>query len=174
MGTGLFGSLNDLFSLLAPGLPYWMFSNTVPENRYTSCWTKPIWSRRDFKVTSWIFSPIDEDTALVHIVKAGDQIAKGGFAATGRAHQGHVLPGIYMEVDVGQHLLTIVRIGETHIFKGDLPFFLDLQVFGAPAPSKISTSASITWKNRSTPVMPCWNCSANCTSRRIEVIRVPI
>ena len=44
-------------SRLAPGLPYWMFSKTVPENRYTSCWTKPIWSRRDFKVTSWMFWP---------------------------------------------------------------------------------------------------------------------
>lgn len=50
VGIGIFAAAITS-SLVASGFPYRIFSKIVPANRYTSCCTIPMWSRRLFNVT---------------------------------------------------------------------------------------------------------------------------
>ena len=63
--------------------------------------------------------PVDADGARPHIVKAGDELAQGGLAAAGGAHDGHGLPGGNGEGDIAQHLGLLV-VGEADTIHLDL------------------------------------------------------
>ena len=52
-----------------------------------------------------------------HVVKARDQVEQGGLAAPGRAHQGHGLAPLHLEIDALKGRRPI-SIGKAHILKG--------------------------------------------------------
>ena len=63
--------------------------------------------------------PVDEDAAVRHLVKAGDQVAQGGLAAAGSAHQRQTLPGVDVQTDVVQHLVVVIRVLKADILEPD-------------------------------------------------------
>ena len=63
--------------------------------------------------------PVDVDVAACHIVEAGDQIAQGGLAAAGGAHQRQTLAGLDVKADVVQDLIVVIRVLEADVVEPD-------------------------------------------------------
>ena len=63
--------------------------------------------------------PVDEDAAVRHLVKAGDQVAQGGLAAAGSAHQRQPLPGVDVQTDIVQHLVVVIRVLKADVLEPD-------------------------------------------------------
>ena len=61
--------------------------------------------------------PVNEDAAAGHLVKAGDQVAQGSFAAAGGTHQRQTLPGADVQADVVQHLVVVVRVLKAYLLE---------------------------------------------------------
>ena len=146
-----------------------MLSATEPLNRYTSCWTMPMSSRRLLRVTCWM-SCRHVDVAVGHIVEAGDEVAQSGLTAAGGADQSQPLACLDVQTDMVEHLVMVVRVLKADIVKADAPG-PGCRGFASGA-SWIGTGVSMISAKRSMPVMPRWNCSANSTMRRMVAIRV--
>ena len=63
--------------------------------------------------------PVDVDVAACHVVEAGDQIAQGGLAAAGGAHQRQTLAGLDVKADVVQDLVVVIRVLEADVVEPD-------------------------------------------------------
>ena len=63
--------------------------------------------------------PVDEDAAVRHLVKAGDQVAQSGLAAAGSAHQCQPLPGVDVQTDIVQHLVVVIRVLKADVLEPD-------------------------------------------------------
>ena len=61
---------------------------------------------------------VDAHSALGHVVKAGNQLAKGGFASTGGAHKGKLFPGFDVQLNVVKDLVLII-VSEGDVIKGN-------------------------------------------------------
>ena len=63
---------------------------------------------------------IHGDRALLHIVKAGDQLTEGGLTAARRAHDGHRLPCCHADIHAAKNIAAAI-VGEVDILHADLP-----------------------------------------------------
>ena len=90
----------------------------VPENRCTSCSTRPNCARRSREVQLADVHAVDRDAPLLHVVEAQQQADDRRLARAGRADDRHALPGLDLERDVPQHRLAL-DVGEGDVLERD-------------------------------------------------------
>ena len=77
----------------------------------------PIWRRRSFSLIFPDIHAVQKNSAAVHIVKSGNQAAQSSLAASGGTHDGDIVPGVYVKVNMAQHSLLSLFISEGYIIK---------------------------------------------------------
>ena len=113
-----------------PGLPYSMFSATVPWNRKTSWDTRPMARRRSVVSRSRTSCPSSPDDATVDVVESEQQLDHGCLARSRRPHQGDRLPRLCLDRDT-LHRRVARGIGEVDTLERNRP----LDIFDGQRPT---------------------------------------
>lgn len=61
-----------------------------------------------------VIHAVDTDAAFRGLIKAAHQVHDGALAAAGFTHQGDGLPGLDLQIEMGEHLLPIL-VAERHV-----------------------------------------------------------
>ena len=129
MGTGFFRRFHNFF----PGSPRFSICNVViyrtGKQVNILLYDTDILSNTLHRIVFHIH-PINGNPAAGHIIKSGNQIAHGCFAAAGRSHQRHLFSGMNRKIQMFKYRIVIIHIFKGSIFETDFP----LRIHHFPGP----------------------------------------
>ena len=124
----------------------------VPVKKKTSCWTIPIWERKECWVISRISNAVNGDGAFLDVIKPWNQGTNRCFPCARWTNKGDRFARANEQVDAFQYGFIVIITGNEHRRMTISPFKCGTAM--ASGRSQISGSCSIKSRNLRKPAIP--------------------